>query len=83
MVNDDSEIEIADYEDDIPGASPSSDDLIPPEQLMSDFGLSLQAGRVDSAGKFTKLNDNQKLVVGSTVSFVLQKETEINNFRLV
>ena len=49
--------------------------------LLTEFGLEIQAGRVNSDVNFTKLEDNAQLALGETVHFVLTKNDGIVDFR--
>ena len=74
-------ITIADYNEDVAASVPMSESNIPAENLVTEFGLELQAGRVDSNGDFTQLEGNAELALGETVHFVLTKNDGINDFK--
>jgi len=58
----------------------AADTNIPGEQLISDFGLGLKAGKYDDNNKFEQFSAETKLAVGETVSIILVTKEGITDF---
>ena len=54
---------------------------IPTENIVADFGLDLQAGKIDSNGNFMELADGVRIALGETVHFKLKKNDGISGVR--